>query len=83
MHRINGPGQIGGILISRRKALGISQATLAAKLAISQQRLSELEKQPGSLTVERLMAWLNLLNLDISIDESNAVRDKYSTRVEW
>lgn len=81
MLRINSPNQIGGILISRRKTLGISQATLAAKLAISQQRLSELEKQPGSLTVERLMAWLNLLSLDLAVGESNAVKEKKP--VEW
>jgi transcriptional regulator with XRE-family HTH domain len=43
MQRINSSIQIGGILISRRKAPRISQAALAAKLAINQQRLSELE----------------------------------------
>lgn len=83
MHRINSPTQIGGMLISRRKALGISQATLAAKLAISQQRLSELEKQPSSLTVERLMAWLNLLSLDLAVGESTAVKEKSLAKVEW
>ncbi len=82
MHRINSPIQIGEILISRRKALGVSQATLAAKLAISQQRLSELEAEPGSLTVERLMAWLNLLNLDLAIGE-RAAKAKSSAKVEW
>jgi HTH-type transcriptional regulator / antitoxin HipB len=82
MQRINSPSQIGEILISRRKSLGISQTALAAKLAISQQRLSELEKQPGSLTVERLMAWFNLLSLDFVVSESHAVREN-SAKVEW
>ena len=83
MQRINSPTQIGGILISRRKALGVSQATLAAKLAISQQRLSELETQPGSLTVERLMAWFNLLSLDLVVDERATKDKKSSAKVEW
>ncbi|MBC7983192.1 MAG: helix-turn-helix domain-containing protein [Candidatus Obscuribacterales bacterium] len=82
MHPINSPTQIGKILVSRRKALGISQATLAAKLAMSQQRLSELETQSGSLTVERLTAWLTLLNLDLGIGERSSKAKAYS-KVEW
>jgi HTH-type transcriptional regulator/antitoxin HipB len=82
MHRINTSTQIGRILVSRRKTLGISQATLAAKLAMSQQRLSELETRSGSLTVERLTAWLNLLNLDLEIGERSS-KAKTSSRVEW
>ena len=82
MHRINSPVQIGRMLISRRKALGISQSALAAKLAVSQQRLSELETQPGSLTVERLTVWLNLLKLDLAIGEHDA-QAKSSSKVEW
>jgi len=82
MHQINSSIQIGKILVSRRKELGVSQAKLAAKLAISQQRLSELETQPGSLTVDRLAAWLNLLNLDLAIGE-RAAKSKAPSRVEW
>ena len=82
MHQINSPVQIGTILVSRRKELGVSQAKLAAKLAISQQRLSELETQPGSLTVDRLAAWLNLLNLDLAIGE-RVTKGKSSSKAEW
>ena len=82
MHGINSSVQIGRILVSRRKALGISQAALAAKLAISQQRLSELEAQPGALTVERLTVWLGLLNLDLAIGASTD-KPKVLSKVEW
>jgi HTH-type transcriptional regulator / antitoxin HipB len=73
--------QVGRILASRRKALGISQAVIAAKLGITQGRVSELETQPGALTVERLLVLLNILGLELEIAESKyQVRD---AKVEW
>lgn len=73
--------QVGKILASRRKALGISQATIAAKLGITQGRVSELETQPGALTVERLLVLLSILGLDLDISErKHQVKD---SKVEW
>jgi HTH-type transcriptional regulator/antitoxin HipB len=88
MQRIQQSGQIGRILVDRRKKLGISQAVLAAKMAMSQQRLSELEKEPGGLTVERLTVWLRLLNLDLTIAEAAsadkiAANKKSVSKAEW
>ena len=60
---------VGAILQSRRKALKLSQAQLAAKLGLSQNRLSELETRPHTLTVEQLLALLNLLGLELVIRE--------------
>ncbi len=48
--------QLGQMLSSRRRAAKLSQRALAVKLAISQNRLSEIEIGPGNLTVERLLA---------------------------
>jgi HTH-type transcriptional regulator/antitoxin HipB len=81
MQHINSSIQIGKILASRRKALGISQATLAAKLRISQGRVSELETRPGALTVDRLLVVLNLLGLELTVDEQAPKIKK--TKVEW
>jgi HTH-type transcriptional regulator/antitoxin HipB len=47
--------QLGQILATRRRATKLSQRALAAKLAISQNRLSEIEANPGTLTVDRLL----------------------------
>jgi HTH-type transcriptional regulator/antitoxin HipB len=69
MQHINSSIQIGKILASRRKVLGISQAVLATKLRISQGRVSELETQPGALTVDRLLVVLNLLGLELAVNE--------------
>jgi HTH-type transcriptional regulator/antitoxin HipB len=73
--------QLGQILASRRKALKLSQQALAAKLTISQNRLSEIEANPGALTVERLLDICNLLGLELVIqDKSTAQRP---SKTEW
>jgi transcriptional regulator with XRE-family HTH domain len=41
--------QLGQILATRRRATKLSQRALAAKLAISQNRLSEIEANLGSI----------------------------------
>lgn len=61
--------QLGQILTARRRAAKLSQATLAAKLALSQNRLSEIEADAGKLTVERLLELANLLGLEVVVQE--------------
>lgn len=59
--------QVGQILVSARKGAGVSQADLAARLGLGQSRLSKLEQDPGSLTVEQLLKICGALRLDLSI----------------
>ena len=73
--------QLGQILAGRRKASKHSQRALAAKLAISQNRLSEIESNPGTLAVDRLLELANLLGFELVIqDKPPASR---STKTEW
>lgn len=67
--RISIPDQFGHLLIARRKALKLSQQAVAAKLGISQNRLSELEEDPARLTLDRLIALTNVLGLDLVIQD--------------
>lgn len=72
--------QLGQILTARRRAAKLSQATLAAKLALSQNRLSEIEADAGKLTVERLLELANLLGLEVVVqDRATPSRSK----TEW
>ena len=73
--------QLGQILASRRKALKLSQQALAAKLTISQNRLSEIETNPGTLTVERLLDLCNLLGLELVIQ--NRPTPQRPSKTEW
>jgi len=65
MQKLSISSQIGTILVARRKELGLTQAKVAARLNISQNRLSELENQPGQLTVDRLLAITGLLEIEL------------------
>lgn len=57
--------QAADILRKRRKAKGISQTELAFKLGLSQARVSAIENDPASLTIERLIALANILDLEV------------------
>lgn len=65
------------ILTARRRALKLSQKALAAKLGISQNRLSEIEANPARLSLERLLEIANILGLEL------VVQDRETTRADW
>jgi len=54
---------------------------LAAKLPLSQNRLSEIESSPGNLTVERLLALCALVGLEVVIQDRTT--DQADTKAEW
>jgi HTH-type transcriptional regulator/antitoxin HipB len=66
---ITTPAQLGEVLRGRRKARGMSQGELSAKLNIGQSRLSTLESDPAALTLERLLTIASLLGLEIVIQD--------------
>jgi HTH-type transcriptional regulator/antitoxin HipB len=78
MHPITHANQVGAALLGRRKALGLSQAQVAEKLGLSQNRISELEKEPDTLTVHQLLAIANVLGLELTIRERTNSRN-----AEW
>jgi len=73
MPRLYSPQQAAELLIGRRKALGLSQAEVAARLGISQNRLSELETRPERLTFDRLLALAGVLGLELALGERKPV----------
>lgn len=80
MHPITHPAQIGATLAARRKALKLSQTDVATRLSLSQNRLSELESHPETLTVAQLLALLNVLGLEMTLSEPRAGK---AAKVEW
>jgi HTH-type transcriptional regulator / antitoxin HipB len=75
------PIQLGEVIRGRRKARGMSQAELAAKLDISQSRLSILESDPAGLTVDRLLALAGVLGLEIVVQDRAPAPDR--RKPEW
>jgi HTH-type transcriptional regulator/antitoxin HipB len=64
--------QIGRALQSARKARGLSQMQLAARVGLSQARISALELQPGSISVDQLLALCANLGLELTLGERKA-----------
>lgn len=76
--------QLGQLLVGRRKALGLSQQELGAKVGISQKRQSGLELQPGRVTVDRLLGLLAALGLELVVQDREPAPTGDSTReTEW
>jgi HTH-type transcriptional regulator/antitoxin HipB len=69
MRTITTPNQLGAIVAARRKQLGLSQAQVAARVGLSQNRLSVLEKNSAALTAKQMLALLNVLGLDLVVNE--------------
>ena len=59
--------QLGPLLQSARKSAGLSQTALAQRLGISQSRVSSMELDPGSISVEQLLALLAALNHELLV----------------
>lgn len=70
--RIVTAASLGRILQSARKAKGLSQTQLAAHVGVSQARLSALERQPGTISVDQLLALCGALGLEASIGAKDA-----------
>ncbi len=59
--------QLGVVLQGARKSLKLTQAQLGERLGLSQRRVSELERAPGTLSVDQLMALCALLGLQLTV----------------
>lgn len=65
---IRAPAQLGVLLRGVRRQRGLSQSDLALRAGgASQARLSQLELQPGRLTLDRLLLILAALDLELVV----------------
>ena len=77
---IRAPAQLGVLLKGVRRQQDLSQQDLALKVGgTSQARLSQLELQPGRLTVERLLLILAALDLELVVRP----REPITQPAEW
>ena len=74
------PLQTGQALLSRRKAMKLSQGALAKRLGVSQPRISELELHPDRITLDRLLIMAAALNLELVLREKDS---SPATNSEW
>lgn len=83
-HPVLTAAQLGRILQSARKAKGLSQQSVASRIGLSQGRLSALELNPGSISVDQLLALLANLGLELQIQpKGESPEPTGGPKVEW
>lgn len=65
-------GQLGQLLKSARQQRQLTQTDVAARLGLSQNRVSHLERHPDELSFRQLLAWCAVLGLDLRLAERSA-----------
>lgn len=82
-HLISTGPQLGRLLQSARRAAGLSQTDLAARIGVSQSRLSAMEIQPESIRAEQLLALAGALGLELVMRPVHPPDTAAGTAVEW
>lgn len=86
-HVIQHPQQLSPLLKALRNKANLSQAQVAAKLGVTHQAVSALERQPENATLDRLMRFLGALKVDLVLQSRTRGEVKGSESptmpVEW
>ena len=75
--------QVGPLLQAARKSARLSQTALANRLGISQSRVSAMELDPGSISLEQLLALFAALNLELVVQPKMGSSKDSATKPEW
>lgn len=81
--------QLGPLLQAARKSSRLTQAGLAKRLGVSQSRVSAMELDPGSISLDQLLALCGALGLELLVQTKDSKRSPGAstppggTRVEW
>ncbi len=67
--------QLGQLLVSTRKRHKLTQAAVATRVGLSQNRISYLESHADEISVKQLLSWCAALELELHLGE----RDTTST----
>ena len=80
--------QLGQWLRAARKRRGLTQAEVAARLGLSQNRISHLEAHADELSLRQLLTWCAVVGLEPGLRETPPVGPGAATRAgdsptEW
>lgn len=73
--------QLGQLLKTARKRRKLTQAELAARLGLSQNRVSFLERRPEELSFKQLLGWCPAVGLELRLGERECF--ELPSKVEW
>ena len=73
--------QLGQLLVSTRKHRKLTQAAVASRVGLSQNRISHLEKHPDEISIKQLLSWCSALELELRLGERDTSAS--SSSAEW
>jgi HTH-type transcriptional regulator/antitoxin HipB len=73
--------QLGQLLVASRKRRKLTQAEVARRVGLSQNRISYLEKNPDELSFKQLLSWCSAIGLELRLGERDAAEAKNVS--EW
>ncbi|EIF33977.1 DNA-directed RNA polymerase specialized sigma subunit [Burkholderia sp. Ch1-1] len=73
--------QLGQLLVASRKRRKLTQAEVAQRVGLSQNRISYLEKNPDELSFKQLLSWCSAIGLELRLGERGGVESKNIS--EW
>lgn len=73
--------QLGQLLKTARKRRKLTQAQVASRLGLSQNRVSHLEQHPEDLSFKQLLGWCAAIGLELQLGERPSLESTNS--VEW
>lgn len=73
--------QLGQLLKASRRRRRLTQANVAARLGLSQNRVSYLELHPEELSFKQLLAWCAAVGLELRLGEREALEP--GDKAEW
>jgi HTH-type transcriptional regulator/antitoxin HipB len=73
--------QLGHLLKTARKRRKLTQAQVAARLGLSQNRISHLEQHPDELSFKQLLSWCTAVGLELRLGERDSLES--TDKTEW
>ena len=83
MDIIRVPEQVGAVLRAARLQRGMTQAEVAARLGVSVQAMSRLEKNAGRASFDRIHRLCLLLGLEIALQPKGGASVQEPLPTEW
>ena len=71
--------RLSAIFKSARKGRKLTQAAVATRIGLSQNRISYLERHADEISIKQLLSWCSALELELHLGE----RDTASSSAEW
>ena len=83
LHLIATPDQLAQLLAASRRQAGLTQAEAAARVGVSQSRISTLETDASALTLTQLLALCGAYGLQLQLRDKNQPSPAPAPTVEW